>query len=58
MIDPEVEDCGWWTEADAVAARREGGPHDHTEYVEGCFRCVLSRDETAVIASGEQPDAE
>lgn len=20
-------------------------PHDHTEYVEGCFRCDLSRDE-------------
>lgn len=22
-------------------------PHDHTEYVQGCFRCDLSRTETA-----------
>lgn len=34
-------------------ARSGGTPHDHTTYVEGCFRCALSRDERAV--SGEEP---
>lgn len=26
-------------------------PHDHREYVEGCFRCELSRDEVDVPTS-------
>ena len=27
----------------------DGVPHDHSEFVEGCFRCDLSRDEAAVL---------
>jgi len=27
-------------------------PHDHAEYVSGCFRCELGQDESAPVAGG------
>jgi hypothetical protein len=42
----------------AILARsqRVGAPHDHREYVEGCFRCDLSRSEIAVEMATETPE--
>lgn len=32
-------------------------PHDHREYVDGCFRCELGRDEVESIRRDEEAEA-
>jgi hypothetical protein len=37
-----------------MSSRDPGVPHDHREYVEGCFRCELSSDEVAAAERNER----
>ena len=38
--------------------RAAGVPHDHSTYVEGCFRCELSRDEVEDVGCVDCPNCE
>lgn len=54
---PDCDCTGTWDVPQAEQARKvvRGTPHNHTEHVEGCFRCDLSRDEAQPEARKEDP---
>jgi hypothetical protein len=53
-MDPEIAHQGAGM-ARALLDEKRGVPHNHTERVDGCFRCDLSADEAPAACAALQP---